>query len=333
MNQYINQLAHPWFLLLLALVPVFLWLQIRAESRRTPTVVYSDLSLAAGIRPTLRQRLLKLLPWSRAIVLTLGIIALARPQYGRTEVSMSSLGLDIAMVIDVSGSMMEEDYYPNRLEAAKEAAISFVRMRETDRVSVVIFGAVAALLAPPTLDMPAVEQFIASIQREIIDGSATAIGDGLGLAVTKLKDSPAKSRVVILLTDGDNNSGRLSPEQAAAAAKAHGIKVYTIGVTRGTRGRQGLNLFGAAPFSSQMLGLSEEVLKGIAESTGGKYFRASNESTLKSIYTEIDRLEKSEIEVTRNTDFDERFHFFWFPALALLALEFLLRALVLRRLP
>jgi Ca-activated chloride channel family protein len=237
------------------------------------------------------------------------------------------------MVIDVSGSMMEEDYLPNRLEVAKTTAQNFVRLRQNDRISVVIFATTAALLCPPTFDMTAVEQFIGAIHRDIIASGSTAIGDGLALAVKHLKESEAKSRVVVLLTDGDNNAGVLSPEQAAEIAQALGIRVYTIGMTRGTARMNALGIFGNQAMSAQALGVSEEVLKDVAARTGGRYFRASSEQGLRQIYTEIDRLEKSEIEVRQTSDYDERFYLFWFPALALLGMEFLLKAFWLRRLP
>lgn len=332
MTSWINHFAHPWLLLLLLLVPVVLLVQRRAE-RRAPSILFSDLRLAHGLPKSARQRFLEFLPYSRALILSLGILALARPQYGTLDMRTSSLGVDIAMVLDVSGSMQEDDYYPNRLEAAKVAAQTFVQNRKTDRISVVVFATSAALLCPPTLDMAAVNQFLGAIHRDMITSESTAVGDGLGLAVKQLKESDAKSKVVILLTDGDSNSGKLTPAQAAEAAKALGIRVYTIGMTRGNAGAGQLGLFGGAPFAQQALGISEDVLENIAKMTGGQYFRASNEQSLRQIYLEIDKLEKTEIEVQQTADYDERFYIFWLPALVLLGLEFLLKAFWLRRLP
>ncbi|MBI1290341.1 VWA domain-containing protein [bacterium] len=332
MSNLINHFAHPWMLLALVLVPLLLILQRRSE-RNAPSVLYSDLSMARGLPRSARQRFLAMVPYSRALVLTLGIVALARPQYGNLEMKTSALGVDIALVLDVSGSMMEDDYVPNRLEAAKAAAQAFVKARATDRVSVIVFATSAALLCPPTLDMAAAEQFIGSIHRDMIANGSTAVGDGLGLAVSKLKDSKAKSRVAIVLTDGDSNSGRLTPEQAAETAEALKVRVYTIGLTRGNSSAPQMGLLGGPMFAPPSAGFNEELLKNIAERTGGKYFRANNERSLRQIYQEIDALEKTEIEVKQTADYDERFFYFWLPALALLGLEFLLKAFWLRRLP
>lgn len=325
---FINHFANWWFLLALPLPLMMLAWHLWRHWHR-PAVLYSDLSVAAGLPVTLKQRVLGLMPYTRALALCLGIVALARPQYGTVEYSASSLGVDIALSIDVSGSMQETDYRPNRLEAAKQAAIDFVDGRETDRVSVVVFGESAALLCPPTLDMDAAQLFIQAISDGMVGNQATAVGDGLALAVRKLEDSTAKSRVAILLTDGENNSGQIDPLKAGEIAKALGVKVYTIGLGRGGRGQQ-------LPFLGTMMsnaGFNESTLKQIAEITGGQYFRASDEKSLQEIYDQIDRMEKSEIEVEETADYNERFMLFWFPGLALIGLEFLLRAFWLRRLP
>lgn len=323
----INHFQNPWLLLLLP-VPLLLLVWQLSSARRAAAILYSDLTLLAGLPVTLRQRALGLLPWMRCGALCLGVVALARPQFGIVEMRATSLGVDIAIVMDVSGSMQEQDYAPNRLEAAKAAASSFVEGRKTDRVTVVIFGESAAVLCPPTMDMGAAKTFIAAIGDGIIRNQATAVGDGLALGVSKLKDSKAKSRVAILLTDGESNSGKIKPLQAAEIAKALNVRVYSIGVGR-SGGRRGL------PFVNpgQGAGFDDSDLRAIAERTGGKYFLATDERTLKNIYEEIDRLEKTEIEVQESTDFEERFLWFWYPALVLLGLEFLLRALWLRRIP
>lgn len=329
MADTIFRFLHPWFLVALPLPFILLAFELMRRKRRTPSFLYSDLSVAEGIPVSMRQRVLALLPWTRTIVLCLGILALARPQFGTVQYNVSSLGVDIGLVIDVSNSMQERDFRPNRLEAAKQAAIDFVEDRKTDRVSVVVFGEYAGVLCPPTLDMATVERFISAIQDGIIGNSATAIGDGLATSVRKMEDSPAKSKVAILLTDGENNSGKLSPTQAAEVAEALGVRVYTIGVGRtfAPRGLPGQLRIGGAP------GFDEGTLREIAEMTGGKYYHATDEKKLKEIYDEIDQLEKSEIEVDETADFNEQFYYFWFPALVLLGLEFLLRALWLRRLP
>jgi Ca-activated chloride channel family protein len=317
----INQFAAPWVLALLPLPLLLLWLQQRRLAV-PPTVLYSDLSVARGLPRSLRQTVLAMLPWTRALVLMLGIVALARPQLGTREFSVSSLGIDIAMVLDVSGSMQAQDLLPNRLEAAKAAAVQFVEGRKSDRVSVVVFGETAAVLCPPTLDLGAVQMFLRSIHDGMIRNNATAIGDGLALAVSKLKDSEAKSRVVVLLSDGENNAGRLEPMQAAEIARALGVRVYTISVGRP-----------AGPPGSARAGFDTTDLRNIAQVTGGQYFHASNEEALRRVYAEIDQMERTEIETNETASYDERFMVFLLPALMLLGLELALRALFVGRLP
>lgn len=325
---FINHFQAPWVLLALPLTIFFFVLHRRAE-RQQPTVLFSGLADLQDLPRSFKQRVLGLFPYTRWLALCLGIVALARPQYGTVEYSTSSLGVDIALAIDVSGSMRQDDYAPNRLEAAKSAAIEFVKNRKTDRVSVVVFAESAALLVPPTLDMPAVQQFLRAIQFNMVDGQATAVGDGLALATSKLKDSPAKSRVVVLLTDGESNTGKIQPEQAAEIAKALDVRVYTIGLETNYAGM-------ARFFNMPTMGgrsFDDSQLRKIAEVTGGRHFRASDTESLRNIYSEIDRLEKTELEVDEVADFNERFMIFWFPALALLGFEFLLRAIWLRRIP
>ncbi len=326
--------AQPWMLSGLVLVPLALWLHLRARRQGTPAIVFSGLSHVAGLAPTWRQRVDSAMPALRAMVLALGIVALARPQLGSVERSVRTLGVDIALVIDVSGSMQAIDLQPNRLEAAKAAAISFVKARESDRLSVVLFGKSGGVLCPPTLDRDVVTSFIESIENGIINGDMTAIGTGLGMGVERLAGSEARSRVVVLLTDGVNNSGQVSPLQAAEAAKALGIRVYTIGV-----GGDGPAIVprttprGIVGYQQIAADVDERQLTQIAEMTGGRYFRARDAEGLKNIYAEINKLEKTEMEVDESSDYEERFHLLWFPALLLLGIEVLFRAFVLRRLP
>jgi Ca-activated chloride channel family protein len=327
------QFLNPEFLAALVLVPLAVWSAMRVRRIGRPTLVYSDLAPMQGLRPTWRMRADALLPWMRGLALALGIVALARPQLGTVERNVRTLGVDIVLAIDTSGSMQAMDLEPNRLEAAKAAATDFVSRRRYDRIAVVLFGESAALLCPPTFDHDAVKMFIAAIRDKIIKGGSTAIGSGLALATSKLKDSPAKSRVVVLLTDGVNNSGIISPLQAAEAAKALGVRVYTIGVggDRETlaRVRDEFGRITTRPFE----GVDSATLTKIAEMTGGRYFQAKDNESLQSVYKEIDRLERTELEVDETADYEERFLLLWGPALLLLGLETLLRALVLRRIP
>lgn len=326
MTDWINHFQHPWVLALLPL-PLLLLLWQKWKGGRAPSVVYSGLEVARGIPLSLRQRVMGVLPYSRALVLLLGITALARPQHGTTEYDVNAEGIDIVMCIDVSGSMQMQDFAPNRLEAAKAAAAEFVSNRTRDRVAITLFGANTAILSPPTLDMSASRTFIESIHDGIILNHATAIGDGIGISTQILKDSEAASKVILLLTDGENNSGRLEPLQAADIAKALGIRIYTIGVGRDVRAGGGALIGrGGGDFDSA-------VLREIADRTGGRYFSAANEQALNRVYDEIDAMERSEIEVEETATYSERFMYFWFPALALLLGELGLRAFWLRRLP
>jgi Ca-activated chloride channel family protein len=330
----VYRFLHPWWLLALPLPFVWLLIQRWRETSSPPAVLYSDLSDLKGLPVSIGQRIHYLLPWGRCLALVLGVLALARPQSGTVEYSSSSLGVDIAMVLDVSGSMQEMDFKPNRLEAMKEAAVKFIRQRESDRVTVVVFGESAGVLCPPTLDMGAAQMFIEAIQDGILRNQSTAVGEGLALGVDKLKDSPAKSRIAILLTDGENNSGKILPMQAAEIAKSLKVRVYTIGVGREELG-MALNLGGGQITQMPMARpqFDDKTLKQIAELTGGRYYHATDENALKKVYDEIDQMEKTEIETREAADYNEQFMVFWFPGLFLLALEFLLRAFWLRRLP
>lgn len=326
MTDWINHFHHPWVLALLPL-PLLLFLWQRWKGGPPPSVTYSGLDVARGLPLSLRQRVMGLFPYTRALVLLLGIIALARPQHGTTEYDVHARGIDIVMCIDVSGSMQMQDFSPNRLEAAKRAAAEFVSQRTRDRVAITLFGANTAVLSPPTLDMNASRTFIESIYDGIIQNHATAIGDGLGISTQLLEESDAETKVILLLTDGENNSGRLEPLQAADIAKALGIRVYTIGVGRDVRAG------GGALFGRGRGDFDSAVLQEIADRTGGQYFSAANEQALSRVYEDIDALERSELEVSETATYTERFMFFWFPALALLLGELAVRAFWLRRLP
>jgi len=315
---------YPWVLIGMPLPFVLLWLEWR---RPHPTHLFSDLGFLAGMPVGWRVRAAQLLPWTRAFALCLGIFAMARPQLGTIEYNATTLGVDIALVMDVSGSMQERDFNPNRLEASKEAAVKFIQSRKSDRITVVVFSEKAATLCPPTTDLAAAQMFVESITDGMIPNQSTAVGDGLALAVSKLKDSPAKSRVAVLLTDGESNSGSLKPDQAAEIARSLGVKVYTISVGSNAGGT--MDIFGRQAQGQA----AQPQLQRIAEVTGGKYYTAANERKLREVYDDIDRLEKTEMQVNETADFSEKFMFFWYPALALLAIELLLRAFVLRRLP
>ncbi len=309
----------PWVLLLLLLLPFLLWWLRHRERRRTTTISLPVAQLATSISAGNPRRWRLMLDVMRIVALALFIIAMARPQYGRIERETFSEGIDIALVLDVSLSMRAGDFQPNRLEAAKDVIKQFVLERRGDRLSLVIFGGEAATLVPLTLDSDVVYSFVERVRFNLVSGDTTAIGMGLATALDRLRESKAKSKVVILLTDGENNAGKIDPQKAAEAARALGAKVYTIGV--------GSNSPQIGPFGMRVdAGLDEASLTKMAEVTGGKYFRAGDEEKLRDIYQQIDKLEKSKIESTQFDNFNELLHWFVLPALCLLLIELALRS-------
>lgn len=328
----------PWWLLALPLPLAWLAWQLWRGHRRRAAIVYSDLAPLAGLAPTWRQRALALVPWMRTAALVLGIVALARPQYGLTERRQSTLGIDIAVALDVSGSMDANDFEPTRLDAAKRVINEFIAARTNDRLCVVIFGTEASVLVPPTFDHAAATRFLEALDAPAMfaeNTRNTAIGMGLALAVKQLDRTDAPSKVVILLTDGENTAGLIQPKEAAELAAAKDVRVYTIGVgSNSVATRRVVDRFLGRTFNQPVpVTIDEEVLKHIAQRTGGQYFRATDAQALASIYEQIDKLERSEIQTLQYDNFNEQFAWFWVPALALLAFEGLLRGFLARRLP
>jgi len=329
----IYRFADPTALLLLLLLAVLAYLYWRAGRKRTAAIVFSDLGLIrrTGIHSAEWKRNLVLI--LRLAVLAAGILALARPQTGIRGEEVKTEGIDIILAMDVSGSMLAEDIRPNRIEAAKEVAAGFVQGRRNDRIGLVIFAGRAFTQCPLTTDYGIVVSLLEKLEVGMIE-DGTAIGSGLGVAVKRLKDSQAKSKVIILLTDGRNNRGEIDPKTAADLAAAYSIKVYTIGA-----GKEGLARY---PIDDPVFGrryvqiqvdIDEETLKSIAQISGGRYFRATDRSSLETIYREIDQLEKTEIEVTEFTRYSEWFHYPLAFALVLLLCEIIFRNSWLRKLP
>jgi Ca-activated chloride channel family protein len=300
--------------------------------RQLAALQYSDLRLTANISPSLRQRGRVILPILRMIALSLLIVALARPQSGSAREVISGEGVDIAIVLDISGSMAAEDFEPNRIGAAKDVIRDFINSRQYDRIGFVIFATEAFSQVPPTLDYQVLEQIIdeTQVSWDIGLDSGTAIGLGLANAANMLRDSTAKSRVIVLLTDGANNSGQIDPMTAAKIAKALDIRVYTIGAARP----------GPAPLpfpdgrvEYRDSEIDEETLKDIADLTGGLYFRAEDTRGLQEIYDKINNLERSEIEVKIFTRYQELLIWFVIPAILILAFEIVLRYTIFRKIP
>ncbi len=269
----------------------------------------------------------------RCAAYALLVVALARPQDVDEQRRSSAEGIDIMLSIDVSGSMLARDFKPDRITAAKEVAGKFIADRYGDRLGLVVFAGEAFTQSPLTTDQSTLQTMLSRIRSGIIE-DGTAIGNGLATAINRLRESDAKSKVIILLTDGVNNRGEIAPLMAADIAADMGIKVYTIGV--GTRGKAPypvVDMFGNMSFQPMDVEIDENTLEGIAERTGGRYFRATDNDKLQSIYDEINQLEKSKVEVTDYTVYHERFLALLLAALGVLLLEFLFTNIILKRIP
>jgi Ca-activated chloride channel homolog len=321
--------VRPWLLLLLLALPLWWW----RRRRSTAVTTYSDVGITAGAsRPGWWVRLPVIL---RSVALASWIVAAAGPRVGGDRIELKKEGIAIVIVIDISSSMLAEDFAPsNRLEVAKRQAIAFIRGRSADRIGVVAFAGEALTQVPVTLDYPVVEQAVMDIKIGSLE-DGTAIGSGLAVAVNRLRRSPDKSKVILLLTDGENNKGLIDPRTAAATAGAYGIKVYTIGV--GTEGEApiptGRGLGGGFRYEILPVKIDEVLLKEIAAKTGGQYFRAKDSEALSRIFNQIDQLEKTPVSVTRYTRYDEVIRPFMLAGLLALGLELLLDATLVVRIP
>ena len=325
------EFANPKLLWLLLLVPLAILWYILRHKKQEASVNFSDLKGMVKLPKTWKAYLRHLLFALKMAALALLIVALARPQSSSTNSTSNIEGIDIVMAMDVSGSMLARDLKPDRLTAAKNVASDFVKDRPGDRMGLVIFSGETFTQVPLTTDHGVMLNMLAEMKNGLID-DGTAIGDGLATSISRLKDSEAISKVVILLTDGMNNAGSVDPYTAAEMAKLYGIRVYTIGV--GSYGTAPYPV--QTPFGTQIqqvkVEIDEKLLTTIANSTGGKYFRATNNQKLDEIYQEIDKLERSKIEVTEFRRLHEEFYPLVAWAIALLLLEFLLRKTIFRTL-
>ena len=328
--------AHPLFLVLLILVPAMIyWYVQRHRSRKSgATLRYSNIGVFKTAKSSPMKKLRHSLFIFRVLAVILIVIALARPQSGQKESKVETEGVDIILAMDISSSMLAEDFKPkNRLEAAKIVAADFVKGRANDRIGLVVFAAQSFTQCPLTLDYGIVLRFLEEIKIGMID-DGTAIGMAIGNCVNRLKDSKAKSKVVILLTDGRNNRGELDPVTAARVAEAFDVRIYTIGA-----GKRGEALY---PVDDPLFGkryvrvpvqIDEELLQQVADITGGKYFRATDKESLEQIYGEIGEMEKTKIEVTEYTRYSELFLPYLFAGMILLLLEILLANTKFRKIP
>lgn len=318
------QFANPELFVLLALVPLLILAYLFRLRKQKARIKISSFSFL----PKEDNKLLAYLqhlPFALSLLaLALIVIALARPQSSLSWQDVTTEGIDIVITMDISGSMLAEDLKPNRLEASKEVAMDFISKRPNDRIGLVTFSGESFTQSPLTTDHSVLKNLFKDVQHGMIE-DGTAIGLGLATSVNRLKESDAKSKVVILLTDGFNTSGSIPPLTAAEIAREFGVRTYTIGL--GTNGMAPMpykNGFGGTSYQNVEVRIDEKTMKEISQMTGGKYFRATNNRSLAAIYKEIDQLEKSKIEVTEYRKKKEEFFFFALTAGILMALQFLL---------
>ncbi len=330
------RLHDPWALALCLLLPLLFWGQRRA--RRNAAVRYPSLGLIRAIPYAGARRWRWVLHALRGVALLLLIVALARPQLGKAESVFRGEGIDIVLAVDISGSMLSEDFTlngqrANRLDVVKSVVKDFIARRAGDRIALVLFSGRPYTQCPLTLDHGWLLQNLARAKIGMIE-DGTAIGSALATAAGRLEHSDAKSRVIILLTDGQNNAGKVSPATAADAVKALGIKVYTIGAgTRGLAPFPAQDLFGNRVYQPMKVDIDEDTLKQIAQKTGGQYFRATDTASLEQIYHEIDQLERTAFSAPRYLDYSELYPWLALPAMMLLAIEVGLSHTRLRKLP
>jgi Ca-activated chloride channel homolog len=337
-------LAHPWFLSLLLLLPAFAWL--KGKRGHPPAFLYSSVQLVRAVLNVSRSRSGGFLAALRWLALAILIFALAQPRFSKSQTQVKASGIDIAVAVDLSGSMASEDFVVDgervsRIEMAKAVLRKFIEKRPNDRIGLIAFATDAYIAAPPTLDHDFLLQNLDRFKidpfdpgNDVIDGSSTAIGSGLSTAINRLRDLKSKSKIVILMTDGQNNSGKLAPLTVAEAAQTLGVKVYTIGVgMRGNAPMPTRDIFGRETTVPVPVDIDEDTLTKIADMTGGKYYRADNAEHFQEIYAEIDKLEKSEAVVKKYTEFHELFGWFVLAGLSVLLGEQLLKHTMMRRLP
>lgn len=325
--------ANPYLLWLLALLVPMTAYYIYRTLQGGAAIRISTIEGVRHAPRTVRYRLRHMPFVLRAAAFALAVVALARPQGVEEQSRTDAEGIDIMMAVDVSGSMLARDFKPDRITAAKEVAGSFIADRFGDRIGLVAFAGEAFTQSPLTTDQGTLQTMLGRIRSGVIE-DGTAIGNGLATAINRLRESDAKSKVIILLTDGVNNRGEMAPLMAADIAADMGIKVYTIGV--GTRGKAPypvVDMFGNMSFQPMDVEIDETTLESIAERTGGKYFRATDKEKLQAIYDEINTLEKSKVEITDFTVYHEEFLPWLLAAMALLLLEFVFSNVILKRIP
>jgi len=329
--------AQPWFLLALLLIPLLSWL--RGHLGGSPAIVFSSTEPLRALGRLTESKAGNFLSSLFFFGLALLILGLAQPRKGRSFQRVEASGIDIMMCNDISGSMLAEDYEVeghrmSRVDIIKEVTSQFIGNRPNDRIGLIAFAGRPYLVSPLTLDHDWLLQNLARVQIGTVE-DGTAIGSAIASACNRLKDRKAKSKIIVLLTDGDNNAGKIAPLTAAEAAKALGIKVYTIGA--GTDGYvpypAGKDVFGRTVYQQVKFGMDETDLKNIARITDGHYFRAAESDTLRNVFRQIDRLEKSKVEVTQFHEYTELFPWFLGAGFGVLVLQMALSQTVWRKLP
>ena len=323
----------PWFFLLLLVIPFMIWWYLKTWKNNDANIHLPNVD-AIKNATSFKARLIKWLPILRWLGMAAFVTALARPQLVLTEEEVKAEGIDIILVMDLSSSMLSRDFNPDRLSVSKEVAKQFVDKRQYDRIGLAVFAGESFTQCPLTSDHKILKEFLDQLQCGLLE-DGTAIGMGLASAVNRLKESESKSKIVILLTDGVNNAGYIKPMQAAEIAEQIGVKVYTIGV--GTMGEAIAPIQrrtdGTYVFGRSRVEIDEDLLSEIARLTGGRYNRATSQAALEDIYTQIDLLEKTEIEVNVLTRYKNEFRKFLLIGLALIMVEWLMRYIVLRVVP
>ena len=320
-----------YLFLLLLLIPYIVW-YILKHKKNNATLQMSDTNIYSDIKKSYKIYLLHAPFILRIIVLSLVILILARPQTTNNWQNSEVEGIDIMLAIDVSTSMLAEDLKPNRLEAAKDVAAEFISGRPNDNIGITLFAGESFTQCPLTVDHTVLLNLFQSINSGIVE-DGTAVGMGIANAVSRLKDSKAKSKVIILLTDGTNNKGDISPLTAADIAKSFGIRVYTIGVGTNGMAPYPLRVAGTIQYINTPVEIDEKTLTQIAITTNGNYFRATNNSKLKEVYKEIDMLERTKLNVKQYSKRHEEYQWFALIALLFLLLEFYLRNSILKKIP
>lgn len=327
-----------YFVLILPLIFAVMWAWVRVR-QRTPSLQFSSVGLLKNMKSSIMSHVSKFPPTLKSAALILMIVALARPQSSDEKIKRNVEGIDIVISMDISDSMLIEDMQPeNRMEAAKSVAKEFIQKRVSDRIGLVLFSGEAFTKVPPTLDYKILLSALAEVGPERAVKMGTAIGVALANAVARLKDSTAKSRVVILLTDGENNSGTIDPETALEIAKGYSIRVYTIGI--GVDGTAQLPIYYEDAFGNKRKRyqpmhskVNDELLGQIAEQTGGKYYRATNTDALKNVFNDISKLERTKIDVNKFTKYQEHFQKYLRWAVILYLIAFFIGRILVRRVP